>query len=133
MIQQSMLKTGFLAICATFLILSLASCSKDVTSSIVGKWNVVNDSVSLPIANLLGSNYIGTSNDYYDFTVNGVVFINENSVKDTATYSTSQNNQIAITYSNGSISSFVITKLTAHAATLSYLYAGPTRIINLRR
>jgi hypothetical protein len=130
-------KNIIIAICLAFLMVSIISCKKtDVqTNSLVGKWNIINDSIYIPIANIGGSNYIGTSDDYYNFTATGKVYINENSLLVNATYSMIANNQIDIVYSNGSYDPYFITNLTAHTATLTLAVplTGPTKIINLRK
>src|SRR5450432_3033471 len=117
------MKNIIIAICLTFLIVSVISCNKTgvQTSPLVAKWNIVNDSLS--IISLSGTNYIGTSNDYYNFTVNGTLYINENSLLRTTTYSTIANDQIDIVYNLSSDvtehRTYFITNLTAHTATLT--------------
>lgn len=131
------MKNIIIAICATFLIVSVISCNKtDVeTNPLVGKWNVINDSTYVPIANIGGSNYIGTSNDYYNFTANGTVYIHINALLDTATYSMIASDQIEIVYPTGSYDPYYITNFTAHTATLTLSTSslGPKQIINLKK
>ena len=128
------MKNIIITICSTFLIISIFSCNKAQTNTIVGKWNLINDSGSLPIANTVGFNYIGTAKDYYDFNANGTLYINENSLLDTGTFSMKANNEIDIVFSNGSLYYYYIKNLTAHTATLTDIFSmGPTRIIKLRK
>jgi len=119
-----------------FLIVSVISCNKTAvqTNLLVGKWNIIKDSSYIPIANIGGRNYIGTSNDYYNFTVNGTVYLNENFALDTATYSMIDDN-LNIVYNTGSYSSYYITNLTANTVifTLVTPPLGPKRIINLSK
>ena len=135
------MKNITVAICLTFLIISVLSCNKTgvQTSPLVAKWNIVNDSLS--IISLNGTNYVGTSNDYYNFTVNGTLYINENSLLRTTTYSMIANDQIDIVYNLSSDvtehRTYFITNLTAHTATLtlSGISLGPAerQIINLKK
>ncbi len=88
----------------TLLIACEISCKKtDIqTNLLVGKWNIIDDSAS--ITRSLngfnsGSNYIGTSNDYYNFTANGNLYINEGLSLDTATYLMVTKTQVELVYS----------------------------------
>jgi hypothetical protein len=135
------MKNIIVGICLTFLILSVVSCNKTgvQTSPLVAKWNIINDSLS--IITLSGTNYIGTSNDYYNFTANGTLYIKEDSLLYTTTYSMVANNQIDIVYnfSNDVTEhrTYYITNLTAHTATLtlSGTSLGPAerQIINIKK
>ena len=134
------------------LIVSVISCKKTAvqTISLEGKWNIINDSSS--ITGSLngfngGSNYIGTTNDYYNFTVNGNLYINEGLSLDTATYSMDTSNQVKLVYysangvnfgPNGAIrGTYYITNLTAHTATLTLSGLTPEgqalQIINFKK
>ncbi len=136
----------------TLLIVTEISCTKTnvQTNTLAGKWNIINDSSS--ITSSLngfngGSNYIGTSNDYYNFTVNGNLYINEGTSLDTATYSMVSNNQVKLVYyyangvsfgSSGAIrGTYNITNLTAHGVTLTTSGLTPEgqelEIINLKK
>jgi len=135
------MKNIIVAVCLTFLIISIISCNKTAvqTSSLAAKWNIINDSLS--IISLSGTNYIGTSNDYYNFTVNGILYIKEDSLLSTTTYSMIANNQIDIVYdlSNNVMEhrTYYITNLTAHTATLTLSGSSPgpaeRQIINLKK
>ena len=135
------MKNTIVAITLTFLIVSVVSCHKTggQTNPLAGKWNIIND--SLTIISLNGTNYIGTSNDYYNFNVIGTLYIKENSVAYTATYSMIANDQIDIAYdlpnNVADHRTYYITNLTAHAATLTLSGAsfGPAerQIINLKK
>jgi hypothetical protein len=134
-------KNIIVAICLAFLIVPAISCNKTgvQTSPLVDKWNIINDSLS--VISLTGTNYIGSSNDYYNFSVNGTLYINENSVLHTTTYSMIANNQIDIAYDLpndvADHRTYYITNLTAHTATLtlsgSSLGPAERQIINLKK
>jgi hypothetical protein len=119
------------------------ACKKNTTQDLqqnllVGKWQVINDSSS--ITGSLngfngGFNYIGTSNDYYNFTSDGNLFIREGQSLDTVTYTLSSNHkQVNILYSyiegvyvSGNVAQpFIITDLTINRLTLTILENGPT-------
>ena len=125
-----------IAICVIFLIVSVISCNKTAVQAnlLVGKWNIVTDSSYSPIANIGVKNYIGTSGDYYKFTDNGTVYLNENSILDTATYSMINDN-LNIVYNSGSYSPYYITNLTVNTVILTLVTPplGPKRIINLSK
>jgi hypothetical protein len=135
------MKYIIVAICMTFLIVSVISCNKPgvQTNPLADKWNIINDSLS--IISLSGTNYIGTSDDYYNFTVNGTLYIKEDSVQYTATYSMIADNQIDIGYDLpndvADHRTYYITNLSAHTATLTLSDAslGPAerQIINLKK
>ena len=135
------MKNIVVVICLAFLIVSVISCNKTgvQTSPLVAKWNIINDSLS--IISLSGTNYIGTSNDYYDFTGNGTLYITEDSLLYTTTYSIVANNQIDIVYdlSNDVTEhrTYYITNLTAHTATLTLSGSSPgpaeRQIINFKK
>jgi hypothetical protein len=87
-----------LALIATFCILS---CKKEATASIVGKWNIVNDSTFIAGTGIFqggSSNYIGISTDYFDLTSNDSLYVKEGSELDTATYSLPSARQVTFTY-----------------------------------
>ena len=108
------------------------------------------DSVSIS-GSLFGSNsvtnYIGTSNDYYNFTANGNLYINEGLSLDTATYLMVTKTQVKLVYyfengisfgpSGGIRGTFNITNLTAHTVTLTDSGITPEgqefQIIRLKR
>jgi hypothetical protein len=136
----------------TFLIAFEISCKKtDIqTNLLVGKWNIIEDSAS--ITGSLngfnsGSNFIGTSNDYYNFTANGNLYINEGLSLDTATYLMVTKTQVELVYyydngisfaPNGGVrGTFNITNLTAHTVTLTDSGLTPEgqelQIIRLKR
>ena len=132
------------------------ACKKNATQNLqqnllVGKWQVINDSSSIT-GSLNGfngsSNYIGTSNDYYNFTSNENLFVREGQSLDTATYTLSlSNEQVNILYSytggiyisGNAAQPFNITNLTINHLTLTLPENGPTpegylhRVINLQK
>jgi hypothetical protein len=80
------------------------SCTKnnDVPKSIVGKWNIKIDSfyVGAGLSNH-GVTYVGQSNDYFNFSSDGHVYIKENSVLDTLTYTLSSNSILVKNFGSG--------------------------------
>src|SRR5450755_4369703 len=127
------MKNIVVTIFLTLLIAFEISCKKtDIqTNLLVGKWNIIDDSVSIT-GSLFGfnsvSNFIGTTNDYYNFTANGNLYINEGLSLDTATYLMVTKTQVKLVYYvengigfgpfGGIRGTFYITNLTAHTATL---------------
>ena len=96
------MKYFIVATCLAFFILTEISCKKETiqANQLTGKWNLVNDSTSTTnscIGCFNGSNYFGSSSDYYNFTVNGILYIQERESVDTAAYSMVTNNQVTIT------------------------------------
>jgi hypothetical protein len=80
------------------------SCTKnnDMPKSIAGKWNIKIDSfyVGAGLSNH-GVTYIGQSTDYFNFSSDGHVYINENSVLDTLTYTLSSNSILVKNFGSG--------------------------------
>lgn len=80
------------------------SCTKNnnMPKSIVGKWNIKIDSfyVGAGLSNH-GVAYVGRSNDYFNFSSDGRVYINENSVLDTLTYTLSSNSILVENFGSG--------------------------------
>lgn len=125
------------------------SCTKTnvQTNTLAGKWNIINDSSSITGQFNGGSNYIGTSDDYYNFTPNGNLFINEGASLYTATFSMVTTNQVKLIYyyvngasfgPSGAIrGTYNITNLTAHHVTLTTSGLTPEgqalEIINLKK
>jgi hypothetical protein len=134
------------------LLVIVTSCNKkDIqTNPLVGKWKIINDSSSIT-GSLDGanrsSNYIGTPNDYYNFTSNGNLYIGQNSSSDTGKYSLITNNQVQIIMfveggisfgANGGIrGTYAITNLSANTVTLTLSGLTPEgqelEILNLKK
>jgi hypothetical protein len=124
-----------------FLIAVVTSCHKNNVQSnpFVAKWNIITD--TLAVLSFTGTNYIGTPADYYNFTAGGTLYIKEDTLQYTATYSVLINNQVNIVYyfPNDAQDSrtYNITNLTAHTATLTLAAAsmGPAQyqVINLKK
>ena len=140
--KKCLKKNIIVAISLIFLILSVISCHKSAVQKgpLVAKWNIIND--SLTILNLSGgTNYIGTANDYYNFTANGTLYIKEDTLLSTTTYSMLINNQVDIVYTLSNDAkehrTYNITNLTTHNATLTLagVSLGPAQrqIINLEK
>ena len=135
------MKYIIVAICLIFLSMSVICCKKTAvqTGPLVAKWNIINDSLS--VISLSGTNYVGTSNDYYNFTADGILYIKEDSLRYTTKYSMVANNQIDIAYSlSNDVTehrTYYITNLTVHTATLTLSGSsrGPAelQIINLKK
>ena len=138
-----------------FLTIIVVSCNKTITqASLAGKWNIINDSIPVDRSGVenIGSgglNYIGTKNDYYNFTIDSILYLKEGANLDTATYSVS-NNKITLLYRpfhgaiignlsgfSGVSGSYTITNLTANTMTLSTSFGvqggEETEVVNLKR
>ena len=78
------MKNIFISFSVILFILIEYSCNKteDQTISIVGNWHIINDTSSIQSV-LTGlthdSNYIGKSNDYFDFISDGKFYMKEGS------------------------------------------------------
>jgi hypothetical protein len=118
---------------------------------LVGTWQVINDtSTTVPWGiwegrPTTGTNYVGTSADYYKFTANGNAYTRLNNVIDTANYTVSQDTvHMIYTYFNGQEqtggvynSFWTVTNLSAHTATVTVQFVSPetatTSVVYLRK
>ena len=111
-------------------ILILISCKKDipsgnnVNSSLLGKWNVVTDSSFSGIGpNNYPINYRGQSGDYFDFTVEGKVYVKEGVALDTLGYTVISDTTMLIDsfggVLNGVPETCFITNLKSHTVTIT--------------
>ena len=129
------MKTFILFAFIIITITGLFSCKKNsisnpltITDSLVGNWNIINDSSYLegtPIFAGSSSNYIGAPGDYFKFTQSRNLYIKEGAALDTATYSLISDTlkldyfYINGTYFlNGAYNSFILSNLTQQNATL---------------
>ena len=118
--------------------------------TLTGQWKLVDDSISYSNGANNGFSsevYNGKAADYFDFTNDGKLFIQENGVIDTANYTINADGSIVVNYlfykgvpvnSYGSIiTSFHQVNLTGTSVTLTSSVALPggiqNRIINLTR
>jgi hypothetical protein len=152
-----------IAIVFVFIVFASSSCKKSPLidfsnqnfyigndSSLIGKWNILNDSTSLqgigPLQKDIHSNYIGAQTDYYNFTSEGNLYVKEGTNLDTCTYTFVSSNQINIVgfYVNGteflggaSMGTYVIEGLTENSVTLKLSELTPDGkeivIINLKK
>jgi len=113
-------KLAFLAV-----LLYLTACHKtavssdeDESSGITGKWNLVSDSTYWGVGS--GNHpvdYTGVAGDYFDFSTNGYVYIDEGAVQDTLTYRMVTDSSIIISdfglIINGVPDTSTLTSLTA--------------------
>jgi hypothetical protein len=80
------MKSLILLIFPLFILTCLFSCTKTyqsppVPTSIVGEWNLVNDSLGWGVGpNVTNSNYVGKSGDYFDFRTNNKVYIKKEQI-----------------------------------------------------
>lgn len=114
-----------------------------------GQWKLVKDSVSFSGGEVAGTPevYTGTAADYFEFTNDGKLYIQENGVVDTATYTINTDKSINVNYlvyngvpvtSYGSnITNFHQVNLTGTSVTLTSSVASTqgiqSRIIYLKR
>ena len=124
-----MKKSIHYAVCLAAITLIAISCSKTGNTainfhrdaSIMGKWRLVSDSSWQGIGPYVDlSVNAGTTDDYWDFRLDGRVYVQEGSKKDTLTYHVNSGNSITIQHFgwilNGQQSSSTIRVLTAHQA-----------------
>lgn len=109
-----------------FINIAIISCTKELISpqnsqiSIIGRWNIVNDSLVSGIGSSGYSyeNYVGLAGDYFDFRSDGYVYIKEGNALDTLSYQLQDSNKIIIEsfgfIINGVATTSDITILTAH-------------------
>ena len=115
-----------------------------------GQWKLVKDSVSFSGGESAGGTtdvYKGTPADYFEFTNDGKLYIQENGVADTANYTINTDKSITVNYlvyngapvnSYGSIiTNFRQVNLTGTSVTLTSLVASPggiqSRTVDLKR
>jgi hypothetical protein len=141
-----------IAIILVFIVFASSFCKKSPVndSSLIGNWNIINDSTSLqgvgPLLTDIHSNYIGVQTDYYNFTSEGNLYVKEGTNLDTCTYTFVSSNQINIIafYVDGteflggaSMGTYVIAGLTENSVTLRLSELTPDgeeiKIINLER
>jgi hypothetical protein len=118
--------------------------------TVSGQWKLVQDSVGFPGGESTGATtnvYKGTAVDYFEFTNDGKLYIQENGVVDTANYTIDTDKSITVNYlvyngapvsSYGSvITNFHQVNLTGTSLTLTSLVASPggiqSRTIDLKR
>jgi len=133
-----------------FLAVEMTSCKKDTSTTIVGKWNIVNDSTFLE-GNALyagrSSNYIGVPTDYFDFSSNGNLYVKKGTSLDTAAFTLLSGNKVQLLYFSvdgitfgptGAIrGTYDITDLTERSVKLTLSQLTPEgqnlEIINLKK
>lgn len=125
------------------------------TDMLIGKWNLVNDSTSGtgigPKFTQYVNNYVGSGGDYFDFRSDGKVYIKENGLLDTMSYSMASDTTVIFGKSNIETVSAdgvwsavptppnVINPFTAHTARITYTSGvtpgggGGTRVVNLTK
>ena len=124
--MKYIISLGLIAFINFFLI----SCKKnllpanDIHASIIGKWNILNDSTFIGVGvNNHPVNYTGQMDDYFDFRRDGYIYIKENTIFDTLSYSLTSDTTILIASFgitiNGVPEISRITNLTAHNATIN--------------
>ena len=106
-----------------FACLELTSCKKDTAVTILGKWNIINDSKTFGIGpNIQYQNYIGVPGDHFDFRTDGNLYTKEGANLDTLSYTIYPDNKITIAsfgwVVNGVSIMSDITSLTSHLATI---------------
>jgi hypothetical protein len=128
------MKTLFTVISLLLTLTALESCSKkNEASTITGNWRVISDSTYNsgigPTSPASSQVYRGSSADYFKFTADGKLYINEVNIKVvTADYSLTISNQLNLTYlsivdhgatvSGGGSATYHIVLLTSHNLTL---------------
>src|SRR5438477_5551885 len=91
------MKTILIIFLLTFACLELTSCKKDTAVTILGTWNIINDSKTFGIGpNIQYQNYIGVPGDHFDFRADGNLYIKEGVNLDTLSYTIYPDNKITI-------------------------------------
>ena len=107
----------------------LISCKKnsfssiDICSTVLKKWNILNDSTFTGVGvNNHPVNYAGQPGDYFDFRMDGYIYIKEDPILDTLSYSLTSDTAILIAsfgiILNGVPEVSRITNLTEHGVTI---------------
>lgn len=96
-----------LFIIAGFLILG-SSCKKDnMPASILGKWNIKIDSSYAGVgAGNHEVSYVGQPGDYFNFSSDGHIYVRENSILDTFTYTADSSSILVQNFGYGEGKSF---------------------------
>jgi len=115
---------------------SIASCHKGSGNPAPGtlnsNWQLVNDSTIYyscglcAVVTSANTNYVGRYGDYYNFNVNGTLYIKEGTALDTATYTLKQDT-LQLTFSgyngvqtkNGGALTYIVSNFTAHTLKLT--------------
>jgi hypothetical protein len=123
-IMKSLLNSLF-ALVAFFIL--LPSCKKNsfiTPESIIGKWHIQNDSTYSGVGS--GNHkviYSGKANDYFNFTSDGHVYIMENSILDTLSYTISSGSVIIPDFGyGGGMGKGVIQSSSTHSLIISSEY-----------
>ena len=143
------MKNLFLIISSLFVLTGLVSCTKTnqspaVLNSIVGKWNVVKDSLAWGVGpNLTISYYVGKSGDYFNFRTNNKVYIKEGTSLDSSVYQVMSDSTVVLNiYAERYNAISLVSKMTfvpdgVTLRTPSVFVSNPgsyyLRIINLRK
>ncbi len=98
-----------------FLVSCKKSSSPEAVAGIIGKWNIINDSSYAGVG--AGNHlviYKGKEGDYYNFTSNGKLYINENGMLHTSIFSLTSDTTLII-----DSQTYTITNLPTHDVIIS--------------
>jgi hypothetical protein len=121
------------------------SCKKSAhgaRASIIGQWDLINDSSSFvgqDPSTSYHSNYIGQPGDYFIFSVAGNLLTKEGNLLDTMTYEILPNGQVQCMPSPGYSQTYTSSNVTATTADFTITQPMPapvgqlTKIIHLKR
>lgn len=119
------LLNSLLVIAVLFIFVS--SCKKNSTTtheSIIGKWNIQKDSTSIGVgSNNHLMNYDGKSGDYFNFSTDGHLYTNENSILDTLNYTINSDSIMILNFGyEGGVGKGLILFLSTHSLIISSGY-----------
>ncbi len=119
------------------------SCKKSAhgpQASIIGQWDLINDSSSFvgqDPSTSYRSNYIGQPGDYFIFSVAGNLLTKEGNMLDTMEYEILPNGQVKCVPSPGANQTYTSSNVTATTASFTIIQPKPTgqltKFIHLRR
>ena len=127
---------------ALFVISCFASCKKTGEAAgpvtLVGKWNLVNDSTAYGESYITKTNYVGVPGDYFDFRTDGKVYIKEGDKHDTLTYNMVARDSVVINTFNVNnypdvIKPFSADKVSIYSGTLPIFWVTHFRMVNLKK
>jgi hypothetical protein len=121
-------------------IFSCKKSAKVAPASIIGQWDLINDSSSFvgqDPSTSYHSNYVGQPGDYYIFSVAGNLLTKEGNLLDTMSYEILADGQVQCLPSPGYNQTFTSSEITATTANFTIIQPKPvgqlTKIIHLKR
>jgi hypothetical protein len=142
-LKSSQMNRSILFLLIAGVSVGIFSCKKSAQraqASIIGQWDLINDSSSFvgqDPSTSYRSNYIGQPGDYFIFSVAGNLLTKEGNLLDTMAYEILPNGQVQCVPSPGSNQTYTSSDITAATASFTIIQPKPTgqltKFIHLRR